>query len=125
MHTYMQASAAGLMAVAAYSMAARADDPATTTPKVLSGHPCMRQSAYVGTSGTPLTGDSATELSFTVTVDGTVKDVAIVSSSGNSTLDETAISCVSSWKYRPAAKDGVAVEVPWKTVVSWRMGRPR
>jgi TonB family protein len=125
MRAYAHASAIGLIAAVAFSLPAGADESATIPPKSLSAHPCIRSSAYTAVGGVTSAGGGATMLSFTVATDGSVKDIAVASSSGNETLDETAKSCVSAWKYRAATKDGVAVEVPWKAVVSWRTGRSR
>jgi len=47
---------------------------------------------------------------FTVAVDGSVKDVAIVESQPPRVWDRATLRAVASWKYQPATKDGRAVE---------------
>ena len=54
------------------------------------------------------------EVTFIVTVDGTVRDVAVSESSGIHDIDETALRCVGSWTYKPAIKDGKPIEMRLK-----------
>jgi TonB family protein len=60
-----------------------------------------------------------TVLSLTVTVDGSSKDVAVATSSGNAALDQAAVHCVEGWKWWSIQKDGKATEVRWGTHVDW------
>ncbi|HKA13790.1 MAG TPA: TonB family protein [Myxococcota bacterium] len=53
---------------------------------------------------------------FTVAVDGSVKDVAILDSSPPRIWDSATIRAVSNWKYEPAIKDGRPVEQRGVTV---------
>jgi TonB family protein len=58
---------------------------------------------------------------FTITVDGTVKDVSVIASGNLPAVDEAAIRCVSKWHYVPAAKDGTPIEQPgWQARVLWK-----
>ncbi len=66
----------------------------------------------------------AAELSFTVAADGAVKNVIVSKSSGYAELDKAAADCAALWRYKPALKDGLPVEYPWKTRVAWQQGAP-
>ena len=54
-------------------------------------------------------------------IDGSVKNIAIKTSSGNIDLDNSAMAAVSSWKFIPSAQGGAAIasvfEVPIKFVI--------
>lgn len=56
---------------------------------------------------------------FRITSVGTVKDIAIVKSTGSVRLDLATALCVSHWTYRPASVNGQNIEVPWKAQVIW------
>jgi len=58
---------------------------------------------------------------FRITKEGTVADPVIGKSSGNETLDQAAISCMLTWKYEPARRNGEAVDFPWTAVAQWRV----
>lgn len=62
-------------------------------------------------------------LSFTVTADGDVANPTVATSSGHADLDQAAIECAGSWKYKPAVQNGQPVAVPWKTQVKWQLPR--
>jgi TonB family protein len=64
---------------------------------------------------------NGTKLHFTVTADGGVKDITVVESSGVSSLDSAAVTCVSGWRYIPATIDGKPVEVSWVANIDWRV----
>ncbi len=66
-----------------------------------------------GSSGSPAT------VRFTITKQGTVVDPQIALSSGSAVLDQTALTCVLSWKYEPGARDGQSVDWPAKAIVRW------
>jgi TonB family protein len=61
----------------------------------------------------------ATELSFDVDADGSVKDVAVTKSSGSQDVDLSAGTCAYSWRYNPAMQDGKPVKVHWHETVTW------
>jgi TonB family protein len=65
-----------------------------------------------------------TLLSFKIEPDGSVKDIAVVSSSGNADLDWAATTCVNSWRYKPATRDGVPAEAAWQAKVNWIVPPP-
>ena len=60
-----------------------------------------------------------TRLSFTVTEDGSVTDLAIKERSISKRLDEASMECVSHWKYRPATVGGRPVAAKWSAEVNW------
>ncbi len=63
---------------------------------------------------------------FTVTAQGAVTNVGIISSSGSSVLDDASVACVSQFQYKPATRNGQPIEVPWKVVINWALhGGPR
>ena len=57
--------------------------------------------------------EGKTIVAFTITADGTVIQPKIVAYS-YADLDEAALACVKTWKYRPAVANGEPVAVPWK-----------
>jgi TonB family protein len=61
-----------------------------------------------------------TVLAFTVTTDGDVSNPTVSESSGFDDLDQAAIKCALTWKYKPAVQNNVATAVPWKTQVVWK-----
>jgi TonB family protein len=61
------------------------------------------------------------QLAFRIAADGTVKKVKVVKSSGNDDLDAAAAGCAGRWTYKPAIRDGAAVEVPWSAMVVWKL----
>jgi len=52
------------------------------------------------------------ELSFTIATDGSVKNVQVIKSSGDSRFDYDATNCVGAWHYQPIIKDGQPIEYP-------------
>jgi len=56
---------------------------------------------------------------FTITMEGTTGDHHIIKSSGYTALDDAAVACTVSWRYKPAVKDGQPIAVPWKAEVKW------
>lgn len=76
------------------------------TPSVLKRvDPAYPMAAQVeGVAGT-------VRMRVTVSQEGTVGAVRVVSSSGDSRLDAAAVKAVKQWRYRPAVQDGIAREV--------------
>ena len=68
--------------------------------------------------------EGATELAFTVSADGTVRDVKVGKSSGSDGLDSAAVDCVARWHYRPAIKDGQLIDAPMTVKVTWNLDEP-
>jgi protein TonB len=79
-------------------------------------HVCLQDypaiSVRLGEQGT-------TTIGFTITVDGHVENVHVVGSSGSERLDNAAVNCAASWRYKAAIKDNNPVAVPWKAEVKW------
>jgi TonB family protein len=61
-----------------------------------------------------------TKLTFRILKDGSVADVTVAQSSGDSELDAFAAACAATWHYQPARLDGHPVEAPWHAQVDWR-----
>lgn len=68
--------------------------------------------------------EGTTELAFTVSADGTVRDVKVAKSSGSGGLDDAAADCVAKWHYRPALKDGQLIDAPVAVKVAWNLDDP-
>ena len=68
--------------------------------------------------------EGTTELAFTVSADGTVRDIKVAKSSGHGTLDDAAKECVGKWHYRPAVNDGQLVDAPMTVKVAWNLDDP-
>jgi len=99
--------------------AALADTPAPERPApVGTPHVCMNDypesAVWDGAEGTA-------QVAFQIRADGKVKNVTLVKSTGHEDLDAATLGCVSRWSYKPAMRDGVAVEVPWRAMVEWKM----
>src|SRR5437762_1235350 len=60
-------------------------------------------------------------LSFIIDADGSVKDISIAESSGNSDLDKAAISCVTTWRYRAARLNGRPQAVRRSFSIAWSL----
>jgi protein TonB len=58
-------------------------------------------------------------LGFVIKKDGTVTDISVRESSGNTALDEATKACATQWHYRPALKNGEPIEVHWATRIRW------
>ena len=63
-----------------------------------------------------------TTVSFTVTADGEVTDPTIAKSSGHDDLDQAALPCVMTWKYKPAIQEGKPITAQWQANVVWKAG---
>ncbi|MBV9331007.1 MAG: TonB family protein [Alphaproteobacteria bacterium] len=101
--------------------------PAAPAPKaqisspVGIGKPHVCGAKYYPESSIRLQEEGTTLLSFTVTADGSVSNPTVSQSSGHDRLDQAAIECASSWKYKPAVQNGTAVAVPWQTQIQWKL----
>ncbi len=96
-----------------------ASAPAISSPASIGRpHTCMQNypaiSQLLGEEGVTL-------LAFTVTAEGGVANITVAKSSGSERLDNAAISCASSWRYKPAIEAGHPVAVSWKTNVVWKL----
>jgi|SRR5579871_1914917 len=90
-----------------------------TAPVSIGGsHSCENEYPAVAQR---LNQEGTTSIKFTVNTDGRVADVQVVGSSGHDSLDQAAIRCASSWRYKPALQDGQPVSAPWTTNVQWKL----
>jgi TonB family protein len=108
-----------LGALAGLQAPALADAPPDTKP-VSSGapHVCTKYPA----AAIQAHAEGMTVLAFRVGIDGSIKDLTVSKSSGNSHLDEASVACAQNWHYKPATLDGMPVEVPWQASVNWSLG---
>jgi periplasmic protein TonB len=94
----------------------KAPPPISTPASVGKPHVCLQDypaiSVRLGEQGT-------TTIGFTITVEGRVENVHVVNSSGSERLDNAAVNCAASWRYRAAVESGHPVAVPWKAEVKW------
>jgi periplasmic protein TonB len=58
---------------------------------------------------------------FSVQDDGSVSNVTIAKSSGYQRLDDAAIQCVQSWRYKPATQGGKAIAVSTQVSVTYQL----
>ena len=99
--------------------------PRGVTPPVhVQGPPCNLTGH--GPRPQPLAGGHlrTTVASYVVTVEGTVRDVTVLQSSGSSDLDDAVVACARSWRFKPALELGVPVEVLLKVQVPWSFRQP-
>lgn len=68
-----------------------------------------------------LNEEGTTVLGFTITADGTVEDISIITSSGYNVLDQAAILCAQHWHYKPATRNGVPIQVSSRASVVWKL----
>jgi protein TonB len=81
-------------------------------------HTCMQNYPPISQR---LGEEGVTLLAFTVTTDGSVSNITVAKSSGSERLDSAAVSCATSWRYKPAIEAGHPVSVSWKTNVVWKL----
>jgi len=90
--------------------------PISSPASIGKPHVCLQDypaiSVRLGEQGT-------TTIGFTITADGHVENVHVVNSSGSERLDNAAVNCAGSWRYKPAVRDNNPVAVPWKAEVKW------
>jgi len=90
--------------------------PISSPASIGKPHVCLQDypaiSVRLGEQGT-------TTLAFTITADGHVENVHVANSSGSERLDNAAVTCASSWHYKPAVEANKPVAVPWKAEVKW------
>lgn len=108
---------------AAADDAVRITSPTVNTTQVL---PVAAGRPHVCTNNYPAAAiqahaEGTTLLSFTITAEGTVKDVKIAKSSGNGDLDDAAVKCAAEWQYRPPIRDGKPAEEPWQVNIAWKI----
>ncbi|MGN6514553.1 MAG: energy transducer TonB [Rhizomicrobium sp.] len=95
--------------------------PAISSP-VSIGRPHTCGQRYYPALATRLGHEGTTTISFTVNADGSVSDVKIAQSSGYDELDQAAIPCAETWKYKPAMQNGAPVaKTDYLAKVTWRL----
>lgn len=60
-------------------------------------------------------------LTVVVAVDGSAKDMRLAQSSGHPALDEAALTAVRAWRFEPAKRNGVAVELEIDVPIRFRL----
>jgi TonB family protein len=60
-------------------------------------------------------------IAFTITAEGTTKDVHVTRSSGNEMLDDASVKCAKEWQYTQPMEHGKPVEIPWAADVDWSL----
>jgi len=63
-------------------------------------------------------------VALTITAKGTVKDPAVLDSSGDGALDAAALACVREWRYKPASRNGRPVDSPWRAGIRFGAVEP-
>jgi TonB family protein len=94
--------------------------PATSPPpaKAGFGRPHTCRSYYPATA--LLNGESGTTtLKFVIGTDGKVSDIQLSQSSGFDDLDQAAIACARTWRYKPAMQNVAPVAVSWASKIVW------
>jgi protein TonB len=92
--------------------------PVSTPVSIGRAHEC--QSRYpplamrLGHEGTVVLG-------MTVNTDGSVSNVHVVDSSGHDELDNGAVTCASSWRYKPAMQNNQPIAAEWKASVKYKL----
>lgn len=66
-----------------------------------------------------VTAAGVTEVAYTITEDGRTVDNRVANSSGNAALDEAAVTCTVTWRYKAAIKDNIPIAVAWKAAILW------
>lgn len=89
------------------------------------GAPHACSSKFYPEAAQRLHEEGTTTVTFTVTADGDVANPAIATSSGHSDLDQAALPCVMTWKYKPAIQAGKPVTAQWTANVVWKADAAR
>lgn len=101
------------------SVAPLTDPSAVTMPVVaIQSGSCF---AYYPPVAVRLAEEGDTELQFTVSASGALKDISVEKSSGYDQLDQAATQCAARWRYKPGIRNGVPIDVPWRIVVRFRL----
>lgn len=84
--------------------------PSVVPPRLEAPYPCRFPHSVVYEHPT-----GPVVLTFTVTAEGHVANIAVAQTSGSDTVDEGARACIANWVYAPALRDGAPVDEPWAT----------
>jgi TonB family protein len=98
-------------------MPARTSTAAMPVPSGMP-HICMNDYPLISLR---LGEQGVTIVSFTITTEGTVKNIAVIRSSGSQHLDDAAVECVARWTYEPVSVNGQPAEAPWQAKVVWKL----
>lgn len=104
------AAALGLLVLAAST---HAQTPSWMRPQRTPPASCVKPAYPIDALRAEATG--TVTMRFLVGVDGTVRDAQLTRSSGNASLDQTAINSLSKCRFKPAEVDGKPVE-QWQAV---------
>lgn len=108
------AATLGFLAVAGSAQAkTQTQTPSWMRPQQTPASGCVRPAYPVDALRAEATG--IVTMRFLVGVDGTVRDAKLTKSSGNASLDQTAINALSKCRFKPAGVDGKPVE-QWQEV---------
>ncbi len=123
---YIPASRDGVPVASPWKAAVRWDMPPMDPDTALAFHTSMISGPHACTNPYPPAAQrrniqGTTTVAFTITPLGTVANLVVAQSSGNSDLDAASISCVRTWIYKPAERGGQAVAVPWKAAIQWKL----
>ena len=95
--------------------------PAITSPASIgTPHTCPKSKYYPDVS-IRLSEQGSTTVSFFIEPDGSTSGFKVETSSGSQRLDDATISCVTTWRYKPALQNGQPIRVSWKSVVKWQL----
>lgn len=115
------AIAAMCLSPIAWGQAAPPPPQTSSTQSIGKPHVCLQdypiEAIVAGEQGT-------TTIGYRITTAGTVVGLHIVEPSGSKVLDDAAMTCAETWRYKPAIKDGQPIEVPWKAQVRWVLHLP-
>jgi protein TonB len=110
------------------SPASSAPSSSTATPSSTTASPAAvgihSAGAFYPEEARRLNEEGDVRIGFTILADGSVSKPVVIKSSGYADLDAAAVTAASTWRYKPAMRDGVPVAVPWQTMVQFRLADP-
>jgi TonB family protein len=90
--------------------------PTYVPPYPIGGpHTCLERAARAASAPVP----GRVVLSYVVGIDGHVKDIQVMDSSGDADFDRYAQSCVAGWRFVTAMRDGDPVDDPHVSEFDW------
>lgn len=66
-------------------------------------------------------GELLAILAYKISNEGKITNLAVTKSTGSVELDNAFVECVGTWHYKPATKNGEAIEVPWVIAVTRKL----
>jgi protein TonB len=104
-------------ALAALTLAARAEDPKGATPGASAATPAFTQPAPTNCPKPVYPAEAkqahwtgVSTVAFLISTDGSVRDARVLRSSGHAVLDDATVSALKGCAFRPAMKNGHTVE---------------